>query len=55
MGRHVYVVAAYTATLPKVTLYLALSYPAMRDNYYVKITVHILAAGCQLSYRKFYG
>ena len=38
--------------------YLALSYPAMRDNFYgfgKKITVDVLAAGCQLLYyRKFY-
>ena len=37
--------------------YLALSCPAMRDKFYgfpLKITVHVLESGCQLSSRKFY-
>ena len=48
MWRHSYVVSAYIATLPYVTCEIFLRVP-------VKITVQVLAAGCQLSYRIFYG
>ena len=56
MWRHSYVVSAYIATLPYVTL----SCPVMfyHVKYFlrvpVKITVQVLAAGCQLSYRTIY-
>ena len=52
MWRHSYVVSDYIATLPYVT-------PVLPCEIFlrvpVKITVQVLAAGCQLSYRKFYG
>ena len=55
MLRHSYVVSAYIATLPYDTL---LSYPILPCEIFlrvpVKITVHVLAAGCQFSYRKLY-
>ena len=57
MWRHSYIVSAYIATLP----YLTLSCPILSCHvrYFlrvpVKITVRVLAAGCQLTYRKFYG
>ena len=55
MLRHSYVVSAYIATLPYDTL---LPYPILPCEIFlrvpVKVTVHVLVAGCQLSYRKFY-
>ena len=57
MWRHSYVVSAYYhyATIPDSIL----TYPVLPCEIFlrvpVKVTVEVLAAGCQLSYRKFYG
>ena len=55
--RHSYVVSTYIATLPYVTLSCPILSCHLRYllRVPVKITVQVLAAGCQLSYRKFYG
>ena len=49
--------ALYIATLPLVTL--PCSFLSCHARYFygfpLNITVRVLAAGCQLSYRKFYG
>ena len=56
MWRHIYLVSAYIATLPYVTLTcLILSCHVTILRVPVKIAVQVLAAGCQLSYRNFYG
>ena len=55
MWRHSYCVSACIATLR----YTILPYHVLPCEIVlrvpIQITVHVLAAGCQLSYRKFYG
>ena len=56
MWRHGYVVSAYIVLL----IYVTLSCPVLSCHVDIftasrKIPVHVLAVGCKLSYRKFYG
>ena len=54
MGRHVYILYRYAAVSNTTLLFPILPCEIIL-RVPVKITVHVLAAGCHLSYRKFYG